>query len=100
MLNEVRIPFSLSDLPVGEELPLSDVDAFIPYLTEKWPAGGRPHHVELLQGDGRKPPAGIDGWLVFRVSAPEPERDPEAPTVDWNKVLEARLAERRSDDDE
>lgn len=90
MHNEVRIPFSLSDLPEGEELPLTDVDAFIPYLLERWPAGGRPHHIELLQGDGRPPPAGIDGWLVFRVSAPEPVPDPDAPAINWDAVLESR----------
>lgn len=69
---------------------LADVDGFIPYLLERWPGGGRPHHVELLQGDGQPPPEGVDGWLVFRVSASEPERDPDARPIDWDRVLETR----------
>lgn len=95
MFNEVRVPFSLSDLPDDEELPLADVDAFIPYLTQRWPPNGRPHHIELFEPSGRKPPPGIDGWVVFRVSAPEPVRDPDAGTaIDWDAVLEGRLADR------
>lgn len=97
VFNEARIPFSLTDLPDGEELPLHDVDAFIPYLLERWPAAARPHHIELLQADGRKPPAGTDGWVVFRLAAPEkePEHDPDGgPVIDWDKVLKQRLADR------
>ncbi|WP_170092321.1 hypothetical protein [Mycobacteroides abscessus] len=96
MFNEVKVPFSLADLPDGESLALHDVDAFIPYLTEKWPPNGRPHHVELFEPSGRKPPPGVDGWVVFRLSAPDQEPDgPDAGTaIDWDKALEARLADR------
>lgn len=96
VFNEVKVPFSLADLPDGEELLLADVDGFIPYLTERWPPNGRPHHVELFEPSGRKPPRGVDGWVVFRVSAPEQEPDdPDAGTaIDWDKALEARLADR------
>ncbi|WP_079634568.1 hypothetical protein [Mycobacteroides abscessus] len=96
MFNEVRVPFSLSDLPDDEELPLADVDAFIPYLTQRWPPNGRPHHIELFEPSGRKPPRGVDGWVVFRLSAPERERDdPDAGTaIDWDAVLKERLADR------
>ncbi|UQE74022.1 hypothetical protein MYK68_14940 [Gordonia sp. PP30] len=91
MLNEVKVPFSLADLPDGEEIALHDVEGFIPFLTERWPANGRPHHIELFEPSGRKPPPGVDGWLVFRVSAPEPVHDPDAPTVNWDRVLQERL---------
>ncbi|WP_255773545.1 hypothetical protein [Mycobacteroides abscessus] len=96
MFNEARIPFDLSDLPEGESIALSDVEGFVPYLTEKWPPNGRPHHVELLQADGRKPPPGIDGWVVFRLAAQEqePEHDPDTPAIDWDAVLHERLADR------
>ncbi|WP_100522438.1 hypothetical protein [Mycobacteroides abscessus] len=96
MFNEVKVPFSLADLPDGESLALHDVDAFIPYLTERWPERGRPHHIELFEPSGRKPPPGIDGWVVFRLSAPDQEPDdPDAGTaIDWDKALEARLADR------
>lgn len=96
VFNEVKVPFSLADLPDGESLDLRDVDAFIPYLIERWPPNGRPHHIELFEPSGRKPPSGIDGWVVFRVAAPEQEpTDPDAGTaIDWDKVLEERLADR------
>jgi hypothetical protein len=47
MYNEVRIPFSLADLPEGESIALAGTEGFIPHLTEKWPGGGRPDHVEM-----------------------------------------------------
>ncbi|MFV1360715.1 hypothetical protein [Mycolicibacterium fortuitum] len=96
MFNEVKVPFSLADLPDGESLALHDVDAFIPHLIERWPPNGRPHHIELFEPSGRKPPPGIDGWIVFRLSAPDQEPDdPDAgPTIDWDKALEERLADR------
>lgn len=92
MFNEVRVPFSLSDLPDGESLDLRDVDAFIPYLTERWPPNGRPHHIELFEPSGRKPPQGVDGWVVFRLAAPEqgPD-DPDAgPTIEVLDVCDSR----------
>ncbi|MBE5488559.1 hypothetical protein E3G71_001060 [Mycobacteroides abscessus] len=101
MFNEARIPFSLSDLPEGESIALTDVEGFIPYLTEKWPPNGRPHHVELFEPSGRKPPPGIDGWVVFRLSAPLQEPDSDTgPAIDWDKVLEERLTERPPKDGE
>lgn len=95
MFNEVKVPFSLANLPDGESLALHDVDAFIPYLTERWPPNARPHHIELFEPSGRKPPPGVDGWVVFRLAAPEQEPLPDAGTaIDWDKALEARLADR------
>ncbi|SIG32636.1 hypothetical protein [Mycobacteroides abscessus] len=101
MFNEVKIPFSLADLPDGESLALHDVDAFIPYLTQKWPPNGRPHHVELFEPSGRKPPAGTDGWVVFRLAAPEQESvAPDSPAIDWDAALKERLADRPPNDRE
>ncbi|WP_165704805.1 hypothetical protein, partial [Mycobacteroides abscessus] len=78
-----------------------DVEGFIPYLTERWPPNGRPHHVELLQVDGRKPPPGVDGWIVFRLAAPEQEPDSDGgPAIDWDAVLQERLADRHPTDEE
>lgn len=96
VFNEVKVPFSLADLPDGESLALHDVDAFIPYLIERWPPNGRPHHIELFEPSGRKPPPGVDGWVVFRLSAPDQEPDgPDARTaINWDAVLEGRLADR------
>lgn len=82
---EKWIPFSLSDLAETDSLSLSDVDAFVPYLAERWPADGRPHRVELNR-DGRPNPRGVDGFLVFRVPPPEPDPDDAGTrkvTVDW-----------------
>lgn len=101
MFNEVKIPFDLSDLPEGVSIALSDVEGFVPYLTEEWPPNGRPHHIELFEPSGRKPPAGVDGWVVFRVSAPEPKHDPDGgPAIDWDAVLQERLADRHPTDEE
>lgn len=84
--SEVWVPFCLDDLAETESLPLTDVDAFIPYLTAKWPPSGRPHRVELSR-DGRPNPRGVDGWLVFRVPPPEPEPGPTRKvTIDWAAV--------------
>lgn len=81
---EVWVPFCLDELADDESIALTDVDGFVPYLTEKWPEGGRPHRVELTK-DGRPNPRGVDGYLVFRVPPPEP--DETAGTrkvrVDW-----------------
>lgn len=99
--NEARIPFNLADLPDGESLALHDVEGFIPYLTQKWPPNGRPHHVELFEPSGRKPPAGTDGWVVFRLAAPEQEHDPDAgPAIDWDAALKERLEDRPPADGE
>ncbi len=101
MFNEARIPFNLADLPDGESLALHDVEGFIPYLTERWPQGGRPHHIELFEPSGRKPPPGVDGWIVFRLAAPEQEPDSGAGgAIDWDKVLQERLADRHPTDEE
>lgn len=89
MFNEVRVPFSLDDLPEGESIALSDVEGFIPYLIEKWP-GGRPHRVEI---SGPGDPRGIDGWIVFRLPPPEHETDPDATVIDWDAVREARISD-------
>ncbi|OHU33354.1 hypothetical protein BKG79_22390 [Mycobacteroides chelonae] len=83
---EVWIPFSLSDLPEADSLPLSDTEAFIPYLTQRWPPSGRPHRVELRR-DGRPNPKGTDGWLVFRIPPPAPEESGKRKVaVDWAQV--------------
>lgn len=84
--NEKWIPFNLDDLPEADSLPLRDPEEFVPYLTERWPTGGRPHRVEL-QRDGRPNPRGTDGYLVFRVPPPEPDPDDvtkRTVTVDWS----------------
>lgn len=86
MYNEIRIPFSLDDLPTGESIALSDVDGFIPYLTKKWPPGGRPDRVEMEAPGGRKLPPGVDGYVVFRLPPPEREADPDAKFIDWEKL--------------
>lgn len=81
---EKWVPFSLAELSPDESIPLRDPEEFVPYLTEKWPKGGRPHRVEL-QRDRRSNPKGVDGWLVFRVPPPEP--DPTTTTkvrIDWS----------------
>lgn len=85
--SEVWVPFNLDDLPNAESLPLTDVDTFIPYLTERWPTGGRPHRVELRKGD-RPNPKGTDGWVVFRLPPPEPDETAGARkiTVDWAQL--------------
>lgn len=60
------------------------MEDFIPYLTAKWPDGGRPHRVELTK-DRRPNPRGTDGWVVFRVPPPEPDETAgtRKVTVDW-----------------
>ncbi|WP_458317892.1 hypothetical protein [Mycolicibacterium brisbanense] len=82
---ETWVPFSLDELTPAESIPLRDVDAFIPYLTEKWPPSGRPHRVELFKGD-RPNPRGTDGYVVFRVPPPEPDETAgtRKVTVDWS----------------
>lgn len=94
LFNEVWVPYSLEDLPEGESIALDDLDGFVPYLTERWPAGGRPHRVEMLRGPRPNPP-GVSGWLVFRLPPQEREIDPEAPVIDWDAVRDARLADRK-----
>lgn len=84
--NEVRVPFSLDDLPEGESIALRDVDGFIPYLTERWPEGGRPDRVEWDAPGGRKLPVGVDGYVVFRLPPREQEVDPDAKVIDWEKL--------------
>ncbi|WP_018601004.1 hypothetical protein [Mycobacterium sp. 155] len=99
--DEVWIPFSLAELAADESLPFDDPDAYIPYLIEKWPPGGKPHRVEhylpeLAPPPGRRrPPPGVHGWLVFRMPPTEPEPDPEAPTIDWDAIRDARVVDRR-----
>lgn len=91
---ETWVPFCLHDLDPAESLPLTDVDTFIPYLTERWPTGGRPHRVELRKGD-RPNPKGVDGYVVFRVPPPEP--DPTTTrkvTVDWS-LLRPKIPPRK-----
>lgn len=83
MYNEVRVPFSLDDLPEGESIALRDVDGFIPYLTERWPEGGRPDRVEWDAPGCRKLPVGVDGYVVFRLPPREQEADPDAKVIDW-----------------
>ncbi|WP_157835630.1 hypothetical protein [Mycobacteroides abscessus] len=83
MYNEVRVPFSLDDLPEGESIALHDVDGFIPYLTERWPEGGRPDRVEI---SGPGAPKSVDGWIVFRLPPREQEADPDAKVIDWEQL--------------
>lgn len=103
MFNEAWIPFSLAELADGETLPIDDADAYVPYLIERWPPGGRPHRVEHHLPEGalppgrRKPAPGTDGWIVFRVPVPQPEPDPRAPVVDWDSVLRERTRDRPED---
>lgn len=85
--SEVWVPFCLAELADAESIPLSDVDAFIPYLTERWPPSGRPLRVELRKGD-RPNPRGTDGYVVFRVPPPEPS---ETAGRRWVKVDWAAL---------
>ncbi|MBE5469535.1 hypothetical protein [Mycobacteroides abscessus] len=93
LFNEKWVPYSLADLGDDESLPVDDPDPYIPYLTEKWPEGGKPNRVEFRQGPRQNPP-GVDGWVVFRLPPREPVVDPEAPVIDWSAVLKARLRER------
>ncbi|MBE5513739.1 Uncharacterised protein [Mycobacteroides abscessus subsp. abscessus] len=94
MFNEQWVPYSLADLPEDESILLTDLDGFIPYLTEKWPPGGKPHRMEMLKGSRPNPP-GVDGYIVFRLPPREREIDPEAPVIDWDAVRDARLADRK-----
>ncbi|WP_157896132.1 hypothetical protein [Mycobacteroides chelonae] len=83
---EVWVPFCLDELSDAESIPLSDPEEFVPFLTARWPEGGRPHRVEL-QRDGRPNPKGTDGWVVFRVPPPEPEPgNTRKVTVDWEQL--------------
>lgn len=61
------IPFNLDDLEPDDFLPLSDPDSFIPFLTQRWPTGGRPHRVELSRDGRANPAAWMDTWcFVYR----------------------------------
>lgn len=90
MFNEVRVAFSLDDLPEGESIALSDVEGFIPYLIEKRP-GGRRRRVEI---SGPGDPRAVDGSVMFRFPPPEQEVDPwirgsvdpDARVIDWDAV--------------
>lgn len=94
LFNEAWIPFCLDELPDGEGLALDDVDAYIPFLTEKWPTGGVPNRTETLRpGQWRNPP-GVSGWLVFRLPPKERPVDPTAPTIDWDAIRDVRLRSR------
>ncbi|MFV8137426.1 hypothetical protein ACNQR7_07630 [Mycolicibacterium senegalense] len=97
LFNEVWVPYSLEDLPEGESIPLTDLDGFIPYLTERWPEGGKPHRVEMQKGP-RPNPRGVDGWLVFRLPPKEREIDPEAPVIDWDAIRAERIRDRKLTD--
>jgi hypothetical protein len=94
VFNEVWVPFSAADMPEGESIGAFDVDAHIPYLTEKWPKDGRPHRVALQKPGLRGNPPGVDGWVVFRLPPPVREVDPEAPVINWTAVLKERLRDR------
>lgn len=85
---ETWVPFSLAELSDADSLPLSDPEEFIPFLTGRWPAGGRPHRVELRKGD-RPNPRGTDGYVVFRLPPPPP--DPDDTGRRWVKVDWAKL---------
>lgn len=93
LFNEKWVPYSLEDLPEGESIALDDLDGFVPYLTERWPEGGKPHRMEMQKGPRQNPP-GVDGWVVFRLPPKERPVDPTAPVIDWSAVLKARLRER------
>ncbi|MFL0242356.1 MULTISPECIES: hypothetical protein [Mycobacteriaceae] len=99
---ETWVPFCLDDLDPAESIPLRDPAEFVPYLTEKWPEGGRPHRVELRR-DGRPNPKGVDGYLVFRVLPPQP--DPEdagkrTVTVDWSQLRPKPPVKKRKPQEE
>lgn len=49
---ETWVPFCSDELTPAESIALTDVEGSIPYLTEKWPEGDRPHRVEMSK-DGR-----------------------------------------------
>lgn len=97
LFNEKWVPYNLDDLPEGESILLTDLDGFIPYLTEKWPEGGKPHRMEMQKGPRPNPP-GVSGWLVFRLPPKEREIDPEAPVINWDAIRDARLADRKQAD--
>lgn len=99
LFNEKWIPFCLDELPDGEGLALDDLDAYVPYLLEKWPEGGVPNRTETLRPASRRNPPGVSGWLVFRLPPREPVVDPEAPVIDWSSVLKERLRDRETDTD-
>ncbi|OCB56523.1 hypothetical protein A5722_13940 [Mycobacterium vulneris] len=82
--SEIWVPFCLDELTPAESIPLSDVDAFVPFLTQRWPTGGRPHRAELSRDDHPNP-KGVDGWVVFRLPPPEPDETAgkRTVTVDW-----------------
>lgn len=105
LFNEKWIPFSLAELGDDESLPIDDADAYVPYLLEKWPPGGKPHRVEHYLPEGslppgrRKPAPGTDGWVVFRLPPRERPVDPEAPVIDWASVLTERLRDPEAEID-
>ncbi|WP_052619253.1 hypothetical protein [Mycobacteroides abscessus] len=61
VFNEAWIPFSLAELGDDESIAVTDVLGFVPYLTEKWPPGGKPHRVEFQRGPRKPPPAWTAG---------------------------------------
>lgn len=98
LFNEVWVPYSLADMPEGESILLTDLDGFIPYLTEKWPPGGKPNRMEMMKPGPRPNPPGVDGWIVFRLPPRKlPPADPTAPVVDWDSVLKERLRDQPED---
>lgn len=97
LFNEKWIPFSLAELGDDESLPIDDPAEYIPYLTEKWPQDGRPNRVEFQRGP-RKPPPGVDGYVVFRLPPREPVVDPTAPTINWDAIRAERIRDRKFTD--
>lgn len=93
MFNEQWVPYSLADLPEDESILLTDLDGFIPYLTERWPEGGKPHRHEMQKGP-RPNPRGVDGYIVFRLPPKERPVDPTAPTINWDAVRKERIRGR------
>lgn len=82
---EIGIDVDDTQIPEGVWLDMRDVDAFIPYLSERWPQGGTPVRMEqrLNPHTGEQ----IYFAMVFRIPGDPPqEPDPDAPRVDWDAM--------------
>lgn len=90
MWREVRIPVQIPD---GVELPLRDVDAAIPHMTQRWPKGGQPDRIELPTA--REAAHKVDAVVVFRVPASPPPPEGEGVRVDWEKLRPTTAPKKR-----
>lgn len=99
--NETWVPLSLDELTDGESIRVDDVEGFIPFMTERWPEGGKPDRFEACKQGARGPlpnPKGVSGWLVFRLPPKEREIDPEAPVINWDAIRAERIRDRKLTD--